>query len=299
MVEVTATHNNSLKGLRTALSRYWATIIDFAREKPLGAMAGGVFVFMILIAIIGPWIAPQDPLTTNMPARLLPPSLQHLMGTDALGRDLFSRLIAGTQTALLVGVTASFIGASVGALLGIISGYVGGKVDMFIQRIMDMIMAFPYLILAMTIMLVLGSSIPNVIFAIAFPMIPFANRVSRSIAVSVKEFLFIEAARAVGASPSRIIFRHVLPNTIASYLIVLTSLLGGAILAEASLGFLGLGIPPPHPSWGRELNEALPYFYGSPWLAIFPGIAISLAVFGANLFGDALRDKLDPRLKQV
>jgi peptide/nickel transport system permease protein len=258
-----------------------------------------VFVIMILVAILGTWITPYDPLDTNVRARLSAPSWEHIMGTDNLGRDVFSRLIAGTRIAILIGVTASFIGSTIGVLLGVISGYLGGKFDLYFQRLMDMIMAFPYLILAIAIMAVLGGSIQNVIFAIAFPMIPSGNRIARSIAIAVREATFIEAARSLGARQVRIIFRHVLPNAIAAYLIVLTSALGASILAEASLSFLGLGVPPPHPSWGRALNEAMSYFYNAPWLAIFPGIAISLAVFSANLFGDALRDIWDPRLKRV
>jgi peptide/nickel transport system permease protein len=277
----------------------WKSIRDFARAKPLGMAAAIVFIIMILVAILGSWITPYDPLDTNVRARLLAPSWEHIMGTDNLGRDVFSRLIAGTRIAILIGITASFIGSTIGVLLGVISGYLGGKFDLYFQRLMDMIMAFPYLILAIAIMAVLGGSIQNVIFAIAFPMIPSGNRIARSIAISVRESTFIEAARSLGARQVRIIFRHVLPNAIAAYLIVLTSALGASILAEASLSFLGLGVPPPHPSWGRALNEAMSYFYNAPWLAIFPGIAISLAVFSANLFGDALRDIWDPRLKRV
>jgi len=286
------------KGIRAAV---W----EFAQAKPLGAIAGAIFLIMIIIAVleyipgVSTWITPYDPLTTDIPARLLPPSWLHLMGTDNLGRDLFSRLIAGTQTAMTIGVTASFIGTTIGSIIGIVSGYLGGKTDMLIQRLMDMIMAFPYLVLIIAIMTVLGGSIANVIFAISFGMIPFGNRLARSVTISVKEFVFIEAAQAVGASTFRIIWRHLIPNCTASYLIVLTSSLSGAILAEASLSFLGLGVPPPHPSWGRELFDAMQHFYSYPWLAIFPGIFISLAVFGANLLGDALRDVWDPRLKRL
>jgi len=277
----------------------WQAIIDFARAKPLGAAGGVVFFFMIIIAIIGPWITPYDPLATSMVNNLRPPSLEFLCGTDHIGRDIFSRLIAGTRTALLIGVTASFSGSTIGGIIGVVSGYLGGKVDMAIQRVMDIIMAFPTLILAIAIMAVLGGSIPNVILAIAFPMLPRANRVARSVALFVREFQYIEAARAVGATQTRIIFRHVLPNATATYLIVLTGALGMSILAEASLSFLGLGVPAPHPAWGRELYESMRYFYAAPWLAIFPGIAISLTVFAANLFGDALRDIWDPRLKRL
>jgi len=275
------------------------TIIDFILDKPLGAIAGAVFLLMVVIAILGPLVTPQDPLFTDVAKRLGAPSPEHFLGTDYLGRDIFSRLIAGTRLAILVGVVSSLFGATVGCIIGIISGYLGGKVDMFVQRIMDMIMAFPTLILAIAIIAVLGSSISNVIIAIALPSIPRANRVARSVAIALREFTFIEAARAVGATPIRIIFTHIMPNAMAAYLILVTSSLGMAILVEASLSFLGLGIPAPHPSWGRSLYDAMPFLYNQPLQAVWPGIAISLAVFGCNLFGDALRDKLDPRLKRL
>ncbi len=287
------------QGIAPFHKRAWATIRDFCLDKPLGAVAGALFFFMCLLAIVAPWVSPQDPMSTNVLIRLLPPSLAHLFGTDDLGRDILSRVIAGARLTISIGVTASFVGSIVGTLVGIISGYLGGKTDMAVQRIMDMMMAFPSLVLAIAIMAVLGGSVQNVILAIAIPMIPRSNRISRSIAVSIREFVFIEAAKAVGVPPARIIFRHVLPNCVAAYLIVISTSLGVAILIEASLSFLGLGVPPPHPSWGRSLNEAIPFYNESIWPAIFPGIAISLAVFGANLFGDALRDKLDPRLKRL
>ena len=284
---------------KSALSRGLGAIWRFSKAKPLGAVAGLILIFMVIIAIAGPWIEPYNPLDSNVRERFQSPSWIHPMGTDNLGRDVFSRIIDGTRIALMVGILSSFIGTTAGVILGVISGYLGGRFDMYFQRFMDMIMAFPYLILAMAIVAVLGGSILNVVIAIAFPQIPTANRVARSVAMTVKEATFIESARAVGASQLRIIFRHVLPNAVASYLIILTSALGNSILAEASLSFLNLGVPPPYPSWGRALNEAMQHFYTSPWLAIFPGIAISLAVFGANLLGDALRDVWDPRLKRI
>jgi len=276
-----------------------ATVLRFAREKPLGAAGGAIFVFMVLVAILAPWISPYDPLSTEIALRLASPSWDHLLGTDALGRDVLSRLIYGAQISALVGIAATLCGTTIGTLIGIISGYLGGRWDLYIQRIMDMLMSFPSLILAIAIMAGLGSSIVNVIIAIAVPGFPRTNRVIRSVAVSVKQLQYVEAAKAVGARQSRIIFHHVLPNCLASYLIVATSTLGGAILIEASLSFLGLGIPPPHPSWGRSLFESLDSYISAPWLAIFPGLAISLVVFGANMLGDALRDVWDPRLKRL
>ena len=299
-VEITQNKVLGFKGLALKyLNRTWIVIWNFAREKPLGAVAGAIFIITIILAIIGPWITPNDPLTTNIIDRLIPPCSTYWFGTDHIGRDILSRVIAGARTAILVSVTASFVGSTIGGFLGVISGYIGGRLDMVMQRIMDMIMAFPVLILAIVIVAVLGSSITNVIVAISFPMIPFANRIARAIAISVRGFVFIEAAQAVGVSQSRIILRHVLPNAVAAYLIILTGALGMSILAEASLSFLGLGVPAPHPAWGRDLYESMRHYYIAPWVAIFPGLAISLAVFSANLFGDALRDKLDPRLKRL
>lgn len=277
----------------------WSALLRFAREKPLGAAGGMVLFLMLLLAILAPLVAPTDPLTTNARVRLAPPSALHLLGTDELGRDLASRLIYGARVSVLVGVAAAAAGSVIGALVGILTGYAGARLDFFVQRVMDVLLAFPTLILALAVMAVLGSSIPNVIIAIAIPFIPRSNRVVRSVALSVKEMQYVEAARAVGAKPARIVFRHIVPNCLPSYLIIATALLGTAILVEASLSFLGLGVPPPHPSWGRSLSESMQYFERAPWLAIFPGVAISLAVFGANLFGDALRDVWDPRLKRL
>lgn len=277
----------------------WSGLKLFFKEKPLGAIGGVIFLLMILVAILAPWLAPYDPISNDIPARLSPPSWQHLMGTDDLGRDVFSRILFGARISALVGVLASAIGISLGAVIGLASGYLGKKVDLYVQRVMDILLAFPSLILALAIMAVLGASVLNVIIAIAIPVIPRANRVVRSVAISVKEFQYVEAAQAIGSSQWRIIFRHVLPNCMASFLILATSMLGTAILIEASLSFLGLGIPPPAPSWGRSLSEAMRFNYNAPWLSIFPGLAISLIVFAANMFGDALRDIWDPRLKRL
>ena len=274
-------------------------ILRFFREKPLGAAGAVIFIIFALVAILAPLIAPYSPTRTDIPGMLAAPSLEHWFGTDELGRDILTRILYGAQMSMLVGVCATIVGTSVGAIIGIFSGFVGGRTDLIIQRIMDIIMSFPQLILAIALMAVLGPSITNVIIAIALPSIPRANRVVRSVALSVKEFQYIEAARAVGAGNFRIMFRHVLPNCMASYLIVATSMLGSAIMIEASLSFLGLGVPPPDPSWGRSLSHAMGYYNRAPWLAIFPGVAISLMVFAANMLGDALRDIWDPRLKRL
>ena len=283
-----------LKGWRRFLRSQW----EFIQYKPLGAFSAFILLTMMMVAALGPLLTPYDCLAHDLPNRLAAPSWEHLCGTDQFGRDILSRLIIGTRLAMLISISATFLMQTTGTVIGIISAYAGGKADMIIQRCMDTFMAIPNLVLIIAIVAVLGASIPNLIIAIAVPSIPSPNRVARSIALSVKEHQFIEAARAVGASAPRIIFRHILPQCVAAYLILFSGGLGSAILAESSLGFLGLGIPPPHPAWGASLNEAM-RIHGAPWVAIFPGIAISLAVFATNLLGDALRDVWDPRLKRL
>jgi peptide/nickel transport system permease protein len=278
---------------------FFKRIWGFIRQKPVGAVGAFFFFIMVLLAILAPFVSPYPPMEVDILARLQGPSFSHWLGTDDLGRDVLSRLLWGARITAVVSIASTVAGTTVGALIGIISGYVGGKTDMIIQRLMDIIMAFPALVLCLAIMAALGPSVVNVVVAISIPAIPRANRVSRSIAVSVKQFQFVEAVKAVGASPWRVILMHVLPNCLASYLIVATSMLGAAILTEASLSFLGFGIPPPEPSWGRALNEAQNYLYKDPWLAVWPGMAITLVVFGVNIFGDALRDVWDPRLKRL
>lgn len=285
-------------GKKSIRLRLFSGVWQFAQRKPLGAFSAFLLFTMIIVAIFGPWLTPHDPLTQNLRERLQPPSLNHLAGTDQFGRDIFSRLIIGTRTAMLIGITATFLGKTLGTLVGIISAYVGKKTDMAIQRVMDTWQALPDLVLIIAFIAVLGPSIPNLIIAIAVPGLSSPNRIARSVTLSIKEHQFTEAARAIGASPARIIFHHILPNCLAVYLIMLSSGIGSAIMAESSLGFLGLGVPPPHPAWGASLNEAM-RIHGAPWTAIFPGIAISVAIFSANLLGDALRDMWDPRLKRL
>jgi peptide/nickel transport system permease protein len=278
--------------------RVWAAICKFIRTKPLGAAGGAVILLMTLAAIFADFIAPYNAYELNQRLQFGHPSMLHWLGTDEFGRDVLTRLIYGARVALFIGLASSFIGATAGAVVGLISAYVGGRTDLWLQRLMDIMLAFPLLILALAIVAVLGRSIPNLILAIAIPVIPRTARVVRSSAMAVKENVFIEAARAVGSSHVRIMFRHLVPNIMAPYLIVLTAQLGSAILTEASLSFLGLGTAEPTPSWGLMLSGGAPmYAEKAPWLAIFPGLAISLAVFGFNLFGDSLRDALDPRLR--
>ena len=281
-------------------SEGWGTALRrFAQEKPLGAAGAVLMVITILIALFAPVLAPVNPLSTNPSQALMGPSADYLLGSDWLGRDTLSRIIYGARTSVFVGFFATLLGTTVGGLLNVFSAYRGGVADMLVQRVMDVLLAFPTLIMALAIMAVLGASILNTIIAIAIPFIPRAGRVVRSAALTVKESQYVEVSQAVGCSPLRIVFRHVIPNCIAPFLIIASALLGTAILVEASLSFLGLGVDPQTPSWGSAMAEAMEFWEESPWLAIFPGIAISLAIFGVNLLGDALRDVLDPRLKQL
>ena len=270
----------------------------FIRRKPLGAIGGGIIVFMILIAVFAPFVTAHDPLLMDFTGDLETPSLNHPMGTDTWGRDVWSRIAYGARISLYVGLLSVLTGSVGGALIGLFSAYYGGRVDSVIQRIMDSLMSIPTLILALTIMAALGQSLNNVVVAVAIPQIPRANRVVRSQALSVKESEFALAARSIGASDVRIVLQHIAPQCVAPWLIIATAALGTAIIAETSLSFLGLGVPPPDPSWGSMLTGRVRNYYAvAPWLAIWPGVSISLAVYGFNLFGDALRDVLDPRLR--
>ena len=255
---------------------------------------------MLLVALFAPWLAPYNPqeFIEGGSARLQPPSWRFPMGTDNLGRDIFSRVIHGARLSMLVGVVSTVIGTGLGALLALTTAYLGGTWDLLAQRLMDILWAFPSLIIAIVVVAVLGRSTPNLIVAIAIVVIPTAARVVRSAVLVVKESEYVHAARAMGAGPWRIMFRYVAPNCMAPYLIVMTASLGGAIITEASLSFLGLGIPPPTPSWGRDLfGSAQKFAELAPWMPIMPGIAISMTVYGFNLLGDAIRDSLDPRLR--
>ncbi|MCH8061733.1 MAG: ABC transporter permease [Chloroflexi bacterium] len=278
----------------------FASLLNFARRKPLGAIGGAIVLLMIVLAIFAPLLAPYDPtlLIDGGSARLKAPSLAFPMGTDNLGRDILSRVIWGARLSMMVGFLATFFGTGAGALIALATAYWGGKADLITQRFMDVIWAFPSLVVAIVIIAVLGRNLTNVIIAISIVVVPSSARVVRSIVLVVKESDYVQAAHAVGASQWRIIFRHVAPNCGAPYIIIATATLGGAIITEASLSFLGLGIPPPTPSWGRDLfGSAQKFAELAPWMPIMPGIAISVAVYGFNLFGDALRDVLDPRLR--
>lgn len=280
------------------LRRWWAVTWDFARRKPLGAAGAAIVVLMILAGACADLIAPYNPLATDYGAMLGAPSAEHWLGTDEFGRDLLSRIIHGARTAMLVGFSAAFVGATLGLVIGVASAYFGGRTDLVIQRVVDIFISFPIIILALAIVAVLGTGVDRVILAILIPMIPRAARICRSSALTIRELPYVDAARAAGFGNGRIILRHMVPNVVAPYLIVLTAFVGQAILLEASLSFLGLGVQEPTPAWGLMLHGgASQYAESAPWMAIYPGVAISLAVFGFNLFGDSLRDALDPKLR--
>ena len=280
------------------LNRWLTAAVHFIRHRPLGAAGAAIIVVMILAAALAGFIAPYDPLANDYGAMLQAPSAKHWLGTDSFGRDVFSRVIYGSRTALWVGFASAFIGASLGAIIGVASAYLGGKTDLILQRFMDLLLSFPLIILALVVVTVLGTGTTNVILAIMVPMVPRCALVVRSSALALREMPFVEAARALGFGPVRIILRHMLPNVMAPYLIMLTAFLGQAILLEASLSFLGLGVSEPQAAWGLMLRgAAVEFAERAPWMAIYPGIAISLSVFAFNLLGDSLRDALDPKLR--
>ena len=275
-------------------------LLWFLRKKPLGGAGGLIIAGMVVVALAAGVVAPYDPLETDFGAMLGPPSLAHWLGTDTFGRDVLSRLIHGARTALLVGFASSFLGATAGALIGLTSAYLGGRVDLYTQRCMDIVISFPIIVLALTVVAMLGSGTGNLIVAITIPFIPRVSQVVRASALSIREMPYIEAARALGTGRARIILRHMFPNVMASYLVMLTAFLGQAILLEASLSFLGLGTAEPTPSWGLMLRgAAVEFAERAPWMAIFPGLTISAAVFAFNVLGDALRDVLDPKLRMA
>ena len=278
-------------------------VLQFILQQPLGAAGMFVIVVMAAAALFAPLVAPYDPLAIDYAAMLVAPSGEHWLGTDSFGRDVLSRIIYGARTALAVGFLASFLGSTIGAIVGVMSAYFGGKTDLVIQRVMDVLLSFPIIVLAITVVAVLGKNVVlgvdvNLVIAIGLPMVPKVARVVRASALAIRELPYIDAARTAGFSDARIIFRHMVPNVVAPYLIMVTAFVAQAILAEASLSFLGLGVTEPTASWGLMLSGSAADFYQqAPWMIVFPGIAISLAVFAFNLFGDSLRDWLDPKIK--
>ncbi len=272
--------------------------LGFARRQPLGSF-GIVLVAIMGVAGLGAdWIAPYSPTDNDFAAMTEAPSWAHWLGTDQFGRDLLSRIIFGARTALIVGFSAAIVSSFAGLVLGVGSAYFGGRIDLYLQRLLDIVMAFPLIILALAVVAIFGTGLHNVIVAITIPLIPRCARIVRSSALAIREVPYVDAARACGFGHSRIILRHMVPNVMAPFLILLTAFVGQAILAEASLSYLGLGVQEPTPAWGLMLQGgAEEYASTAPWIAIFPGLAIALTVFGFSLFGDALRDALDPKLR--
>jgi len=272
--------------------------LRFARRKPLPAAAGVVVLVVCLLAVFASIVAPYGPNDIVLSARLQGPSSDHWFGTDQYGRDVLSRILFGARVSLAAGLGATAIGTGTGVVVGLVSGYVGGFVDLCAQRVMDAIMALPPIILLMVLATVLSPSLRNVVLAISVLIMPGAARVVRGATLTTKEMTYVEAARAMGASPLRIVFRHVLPNVIAPIIVIGSITVGSVIIIEAALGFLGLSVAPPAATWGNMLNVgAQSFMERAPWLALAPGVAIAVTVFSINLLGDGLRDELDPRLR--
>src|SRR5215213_8711073 len=272
-------------------------IVSFVLNKPLGAFGAAVLIVLVLTAIFADFIAPYDPVQQNVPYRLRPPDESFWFGTDIYGRDVFSRIVYGARISLYVGLLSVIIGTVVGMVIGASSGFFGGSFDLWIQRFMDAIMGFPPIVLALILVVALGPSLNSVTVAIAITYMPRVARLARSSALAIKEEAYVDAARTIGCTAPRIMLRHVIPNSLTPVFVLATGQLGNAIVAEATLSFLGLGVPPRDPSWGGMLQfGAKGYLESAPWLTIFPGLALSSVVFAFALFGDAIRDVLDPRL---
>lgn len=278
------------------VKRFFKQSIRLARRNVIGTIGAVIVLFLIAVALFASQIAPYDPIDQGA-SRFIPPNSEHWMGTDSLGRDIASRVIHGARVSLYVGLISVAIALILGTTIGIVAGYVGGQVDNVLMRLVDMMLAFPGLVLAMLIAGLLGPSLTNTVIAIGLISTPTYARVARGALLAVFSEPYIEAAQAIGGSDLYIIRRHVLPNMMVPLIIMATISLSIAILAESSLSFLGLGIQPPYPSWGNMLSKGRPFMEVAPWVAIFPGLAIMLAVLGFNFLGDGLRDALDPRLK--
>jgi peptide/nickel transport system permease protein len=272
--------------------------LNFCRRKPLGAFGLLIVLIIIVAGVFAPSIAPFDPVDNDFTAMMQPPDWEHLLGTDQFGRDIFSRLVYGARTAMIVGFGAAIGGGLIGLVLGVTSAYFGGWFDLVFQRVLDVLMAFPLIILALAVVSVFGTGVFNVIVAITIPLIPRCGRVVRASAMAVREIPYVDAARALGFSHARIVLRHMVPNVVAPFLILLSAFVGQAILSEAALSYLGLGVQEPVAAWGLMLQgSAEDYATTAPWIAIFPGLAIVMTVLGISLFGDALRDAIDPKMR--
>ncbi|HEY1931358.1 MAG TPA: ABC transporter permease [Acetobacteraceae bacterium] len=280
------------------MHKFLRATLEFCRRQPFGAFGMALVMFMAVLGLTADWIAPYSPTANDFDAMTQAPSWAHWLGTDQFGRDMLSRIIFGARTALIVGLTCSFVGGFSGLVLGVASAYFGGRIDLAFQRVFDIMMAFPLIIMALAVVAIFGTGVHNVIVAITIPLIPRCARVVRSSALAIREVAYVDAARACGYGHARIILRHMVPNVMAPFLIMLTAFIGQAILAEASLSYLGLGVQEPVAAWGLMLQGgAEEYASTAPWIAIFPGLAIMLTVFGFSIFGDALRDALDPKLR--
>ena len=274
-------------------------LLRFFRRELLGTFGLVLVVAMAATGLSAELIAPYSPTANDFGAMMEAPSWAHLLGTDQFGRDLLSRIIFGTRTAMIVGLSSALVGGAVGLVLGVASAYFGGKTDLILQRVFDVLMAFPLIIMALAVVAIFGTGVQNVIVAITIPLIPRCARVVRSSALAIRDVPYVDAARALGFGHVRIILCHMVPNVMAPFLIMVTAFVGQAVLAEASLSYLGLGVQEPVPAWGLMLQGgAEEYASTAPWIAIFPGVAIVLSVLGINLFGDALRDTLDPKLRK-
>lgn len=278
---------------------FWRDTANRLLRHRLGMIGLVIVLILIFVAIFGSALAPYDPNDIDMQNRFAPPSLEHPMGTDDFGRDIFSRILVGARVSLQVGIVAVGIAATFGSLLGLVAGYGGRATDEVIMRSMDVLFAFPAILLAIAILAALGKGVTNAMIAIGIVYIPIFARIARSSVLSIRRQEFVEAARSIGAGHTRILFRHITPNAMAPLIVETTLSLAFAILAEAALSFFGLGTQPPDPSWGRMLSEGRAYFRQSAWMAIFPGLAIMIAVLGFNFLGDGLRDAMDPRLKNT
>jgi ABC-type dipeptide/oligopeptide/nickel transport system permease subunit len=281
------------------LQRMFGGIVDFIRSSPIGAVSVLIWLMLIGVAIFAPVLAPFDPIEADFSAVRSAPSATHLLGTDDLGRDVLSRIIFGARITLVVSLASVLIGDLIGFFWGLLSGYLGGRFDLYSQRLVDVLMSFPALILALLLLAAVGAGLTTVIIAIAVTRIPTSTRVTRSVVISVKQSAYVESAQMIGSSVWRIMFQHIAPQCVGPLLVVATLHLGAAIFAESALSFLGMGIPPPAPSWGNMLGGVLAASFKPPWwLVVYPGLAITIAIMAANLMGDALRDFLDPKLKK-
>lgn len=270
----------------------------FARRKPIGAISGLIVIAMLVMTLFAEQIAPYGYDETIRGARMKPPGAAHWLGTDNLSRDIWSRIVYGARVSITIGFATIALGTAAAAALGVSSGYFGGKYDLVVQRIVDAWMSFPYLVIILSVMAVLGPGLLNVVLSLSIIVAATGSRVIRGATIAVAQHAYVEAARAMGCGHARIVLRHILPNVAATIIILSTIGLGGIILAESALSFLGFGVPPPYPSWGSMLSgSGRTYMYRAPWMAVWPGVAISLAVFAFNMLGDALRDVLDPRLR--